>query len=408
VRAPAYLAKSPIGSYTRPNLWGLASATNRMRDPRREQQPQGTNDAAHGGAPRSIATTAERLSRKLHTIRDERRSMLMELGYTERDAEELEEECKLLAAADTPRRRANGRAGRNIVADAQLRLFEQEQRGDFYRVPITPQQEFPTLLTRLPLFVPGLRSTAAEELDEDRARPFTTPWGSGRQFGAPLTVYDEDTLIALTRLRQSLLVGEGDRLPKPVSAVSAANREVHVHAMFVLLSQVQAFCGGSQGGRNTKLRMASIKRLAATRIEFSNKSEDKLIGKGTTIGLIDVAWETYYDESMLYVQFTPVMAAWLESAYSFIDWEIRRKLSAPGKAIHRFLSGQRRGQYAIYIDKLMNTIGYPRDIKYFARDLRQTMAQLQELGWVSRWRIDGTGRNAPLKLVVERDGPTAD
>ncbi len=36
------------------------------------------------------------------------------------------------------------------------------------------------------------------------------------------------------------------------------------------------------------------------------------------------------------------------------------------------------------------------------------MAQLQELGWVSRWRIDGTGRNAPLKLVVERDGRTAD
>lgn len=39
--------------------------------------------------------------------------------------------------------------------------------------------------------------------------------------------------------------------------------------------------------------MDSIKRLAATVIEFTAKTADRLTSKGTEIKLIDVAWQEY-------------------------------------------------------------------------------------------------------------------
>lgn len=297
-----------------------------------------------------------------------------------------------------------GRTSESVVERAQMDLFNLERRGQFVAVAITPNNEFPTLLTRLPIFVPGRAKKQREQLDRDNALPFETSWGMGRKFGPPLTVYDEDTLIALGRLRQNMLIGDPGKMPYPISTLYRQDDsdDVHVHVVYCMLSDIQDMCGTSKGGRNNKLRLASIKRLAGTKIEFSKETQDKVKSTGTTIDLIHVKWDVYEDNAILYIQFSPIMATWLESAYTYIDWNLRKQLrSDVGKAVHRFLSGQPR-QYSIGCKKLQATIGHSGPYKHFMADLREALAQLTEAGWIQTSEIEGNGRKQPHKLVLQR------
>lgn len=301
------------------------------------------------------------------------------------------------------RHQTRGRTSESVVERAQLKLFDLERAGQFAAYPVSPNNEFPTLLTRLPLFKPGRASSQAALLDKDLALPFATSWGDGRKFGPPLTVYDEDTLMAIGRLRQNMLIGHPNKMPAPISAMYRADGEedVRVHVVYCMLGDIQDMCGTSKGGRNNKLRLASIKRLAATKIEFSRETQEKT-RSGTTIDLIHVKWEEYEDSATLYIQFSPVMVTWLENAYTYIDWNIRRQLTSDvGKAVHRFLSGQPKS-YSIFTRKLQATIGHQSSYKEFSRLLREALGQLQDLGWLESWSIEGNGRSKPHKLILKR------
>ena len=310
------------------------------------------------------------------------------------------------ARKETPPQRigTRGRTSESVGERAQLNLFNLERRGQFVAVPITPNNEFPTLLTRLPIFVPGRAKKQRERLDRDNALPFETSWGMGRKFGPPLTVYDEDTLIALGRLRQNMLIGDPGKMPYPISTLYREENkdDVHVHVVYCMLSDIQDMCGTSKGGRNNKLRLESIKRLAGTKIEFNKETRDKVKSTGTTIDLIHVKWDVYEDNAILYIQFSPIMATWLESAYTYIDWNLRKQLRTDvGKAVHRFLSGQPR-RYAIFTKKLQATIGHTGPYKHFMANLREAMAQFTEAGWVQAAEITGNGRKQPHKLELQR------
>ena len=304
-----------------------------------------------------------------------------------------------------PRREGTrGRTSEAVVERAQLDLFELERRGQFTAVSISPQNEFPTLLTRIPIFVPGRARKQRERLDKDNSLPFRTSWGTGRKFGPPLTVYDEDTLMALGRLRHNMLIGAPSKMPYPVSKLYASDEQsdVHVHVVLCMLSDIQAMCGTSVGGRNNRLRLESVRRLAATKIELNKETQDKVRFAGTTIDLVHVRWDVYDENATLYVQFSPIMAHWLERAYTFVDWNLRRRLRTDvGKAVHRFLSGQPR-KYQIFAKKLQTTIGHVGPYKYFMADLREALLQLQEAGWTREHEILGNGRKQPHKLVVDR------
>lgn len=301
------------------------------------------------------------------------------------------------------RRNNRGRSSSSVIEQSQLSLFELERAGRFTKHPITAQSEYPTFLTRLPIFVPGRRSNQRQLLDAENAIPFKTPWGEGRKHGPPLTVYDEDTLIAIGHLRQNLLIGRPNNLPMPVSELYKTRGEenVHVHVVHCMLSDIQNVCGTSQGGKNNRLRLDSIKRLSSTTIEFNTKTAEKFVGRGTVIKLIDVAWQTYEDNAILFIQFSPVMAAWFEREYTYLNWELRKKLSDTGKALHRFFSSQPK-QYEIFTKKLMYTIGYMREYKKFMADLRGTLDRLQIEQWVTNFKIVGSGRRKPHKLVLNR------
>lgn len=315
------------------------------------------------------------------------------------------EEVKAAVPASEPAReqRNRGRASESVVEQAQLDLFRLERRGQFKAVAINASSEFPTLLTRIPIFIPGRVKRQLSSLDRDHALRFETPWGTGRKFGPPLSVYDEDTLMALGRLRQNMLIGPPANMPYPVSRLYQRNDDpnVHVHVVLCMISDIQRMCGTSSGGRNDRLRLESVRRLAGTKVEFSKETQKK-VKSGTTIDLIHVKWDEYEENAVLYVQFSPIMAAWLETAYTYVDWNIRRQLrSDVGKAVHRFLSGQGK-RYQIFTKKLQTTIGHTGRYKDFVADLREALGQLQELGWVSGWEISGNGRKYPHKLSIVR------
>ena len=332
----------------------------------------------------------------------------LQLSLHVANSEDLERRARKTMPPE--RRGTRGRSSDSVVEQAQLDLFQLERRGQFTAVSINPQNEFPTLLTRLPIFVPGRARKQRELLDNDNALPFQTSWGTGRKFGPPLTVYDEDTLMALGRLRQNMLIGDPGKMPYPVSKLYARTGEtdVHVHVVFCMLSDIQAMCGTSVGGRNNKLRLESVRRLAGTKIEFNKQTQDKVEFSGTTIDLVHVKWDAYEDNAVLYIQFSPIMAQWLERAYTYIDWNLRRKLRTDvGKAVHRFLSGQ-PPKYMIFTRKLQNTIGHVGPYKHFMADLREAMEQLQSEKWLGDFQIVGNGRKTPHKLLIHRSksGPT--
>ncbi|MYE81013.1 MAG: hypothetical protein F4X36_04060 [Gammaproteobacteria bacterium] len=313
--------------------------------------------------------------------------------------------ARIARESSPPQRQGTrGRTSEAVVERAQLDLFELERSGQFTAVSIHPQNEFPTLLTRIPIFVPGRARRQRARLDQDHSLPFRTSWGTGRKFGPPLTVYDEDTLMALGRLRHNMLIGNPAKMPYPVSKLYASDEEpdVHVHVVLCMLSDIQAMCGTSVGGRNNKLRLQSVRRLAATKIELNKETRDKVRFAGTTIDLVHVRWDVYEDNAVLYVQFSPIMAQWLERAYTYVDWNVRRGLRTDvGKSVHRFLSGQPR-KYQIFTRKLQATIGHDGPYKYFMADLREALQQLQDADWIRDCAILGNGRKQPHKLVVDR------
>lgn len=306
-------------------------------------------------------------------------------------------------APEVSARPKRGRAGRTMIEAAQMELLAMEQTGRFSQRSLRPENEYPALLTRLPIFVPGKRSNQRDRLDADNALPFSTSWGSGRKHGPPVTVYDEDTLIALLHLRKSRLAGPPRNLPVPVADIfkNTADTDVYVHVTQCMLSDIQRECGGSLGGRNLQLRLRSLKRLAAQVIEFDRATADKAAGGGTSIKLIEVLWQMYNENAVIYVQFHPVMATWLEHEYTFVNWQIRKHLTDTGKAIHRFLAGQPK-HYKIGLQKLCETIGYQRQYKYFVADLKETMHRLEDLNWVTSWVVAGNGRRVRHQLTVQR------
>ena len=366
-----------------------------VKQPEPDEQPQNTSTPI---LPRRLSKVLSNLKENLEK-RQQQRALAEDSSApnTDKDSDTITNHTQ------TGRSLIRGKTSENVILSAQMELFELEREGRFTSLPITPQSEFPTFLTRLPIFIPGRRSTQREMLDDENALAFSTPWGNGRKHGPPLTVYDEDTLIGIGRLRQKLLIGKPSQLPMTVSEVyrHQHDQDVRVHALYCMLTDIQSICETSRGGQNNKLRLNSLKRLAATSIEFDANTFDKYTGTGSTVKLIDVAWRHYYDNAVLYIQFTPVMADWYEKAYTYINWTIRRQLTDTGKAVHRFLSGQPK-HYEIHVKKLMMTLGYPREYRRFTGDLRTACQQLRECGWLLEWKIEGNGRTLPHKLIIYR------
>lgn len=305
-----------------------------------------------------------------------------------------------------PHQRPRGYGSRQALRRQLSLPLPGEQEGLLERTRLPPADELPTFFTRVPIFAPGF-SRSQKALIEDARLRISTPWGTVTRNGPALTIYDEDTLYALVHLRDARLVAPKEYLPSGSTDVAFDLALEHesdprhiVHCTRCLISDIQRFLGRSDGGRSAKDTLESIKRIARTSLEF--EAEIPHIAKrGGILRIYDVLWECWDRDSILFVQFSPVIARWLEKDFTFIEWSVRRQLSDTGKAIHRFLSSQPRA-YRISCEKLQATIFYMRDFKSFMRDLRSVLAQLQQIGWLTDYDVTGTGRKTPYVLHVYR------
>lgn len=301
--------------------------------------------------------------------------------------------------------RARGYSSRKALNQQLSLALPGEEQGLIERTRLPPIDELPTFFTRVPLFAPGF-SRSQRALIEDARLKISTSWGSVIRNGPALTIYDEDTLYALVHLRDSRIVAPMEYLPtgSDLSAELILEGESDprpvVHWTRCLISDIQRFLGRSDGGRSTKDTLESIKRIARTSLEFETEIPH-VAQRGGILRIYDVLWECWEQDSVIFVQFSPVIAKWLEKDFTYIDWEVRRQLTDTGKAVHRFLSSQPK-LYNIGCEKLRSTIFYMRDFKSFMRDLRSILAQLEQIGWLSGFEISGTGRKTPYVLHVSR------
>lgn len=296
---------------------------------------------------------------------------------------------------------------RKRLAELEESFARSESQGLFVSYPITPSNEFPTLLARLPIFRPTRRGHQQRLVNKEFALEFKTPFGNGRRHGPPLTVRDEDTLIALTRLRSKRVYGLPQSLPISIADIYAtknASGTVGAHYVVCSIDQINRELGLTDGGLNYKRTFQSVKRLGATMLELNLKRHERYLGEvktGRMLQLIHVQWQMFQDNGLLVVLFPPVIANWLENEYTYIDWPVRLKLSDLGKCLHRFLSSQPK-KYRGELNKIAVTIGYDGPAKNVKQRMRSSLEQLLALGWLRTYRISGNGRTQPLLLHISR------
>ena len=276
--------------------------------------------------------------------------------------------------------------------------------------PILPKNEIPTLLARLPIFPPVQRQRQKSMVDKDNAWVFRTAYGSGRRHGPPLTVRDEDTLIAILRRRDRRLYGESINLPIPLAPMFSSHGEkaVEVHCVVCTIRELIDELRLTRGGDNFTQTLDSVKRLGGTRIEISVTKTDRYFGKfeaGTPISLIDVQWKAYEEEGVLFIQIPPLIVHWLEREYTYLNWDVRLQLNDLGKALHRYLSSQlskKRPQFTGDLMMVAEAIGYAGPSKNTKARFKEALARIQATQWISSFNITGTGRAKPLQLHVAK------
>ncbi|MEL6214952.1 MAG: hypothetical protein AAFQ99_04670, partial [Pseudomonadota bacterium] len=147
-----------------------------------------------------------------------------------------------------------------------------------------------------------------------------------------------------------------------------------------------------------------IKRLGHTSIELTLNKHDKYLGpsqKGRILRLIDVAWDTYEHDGLIFAVFPPTIVNWFNEHFTYLDWDVRRQLDDLGKSLHRFLSSQGK-RYNGEVLKISATIGYDGPSKNVRQRFRRSLERMQAIGWLTSFRFSGNGRSQPLRLHIER------
>jgi hypothetical protein len=323
----------------------------------------------------------------------------------------LESELEDTDQVSPQKKSTNGLTSNKLVELAEESLYQNEQLGLFDAIPIASKNALPTLLTRIPLFMPIPKAKQKEFLDDDNALPFETPFGEGKRYGANLCVFDEDVMYCLSRLSKKRLSGERDKLPisVPITYKSDEKGKVHVNAVLCTVSEILKELELSDGGRERKRIIESIERLSSATLVLKLNKHDRYLGHceiGKAIKLLDVEWQRYSTDGIIYGQFSPVFTYWLEEEYTFVDWEIRKKLKTSlAKALHRYLSGQlsNRNKELTKLNKLDDialSIGYSCRKSSMKKNFQKALEELKSAGYLLDADITGTGRAESFRILA--------
>ncbi len=297
-----------------------------------------------------------------------------------------------------------------LVASANDKLIQAEQLGLFDAYLIKKTRMFPTLLARLPIFLPGPASRQKQLLDEDLAYPFSTPFGRGRRFGPPVNIEDEEILFAMLRLSEKRLIGNGHQFPVPLDGGDLWLKDdesghVTVQVALATVGQINAEAGLVKAGNNYKNTLSSIKRLNQISIELETRKQEMYLGEswnGGKIRLVDIKWHAYKQEGLIYAQFTPIMVKWLKEQATYYNWEIRRKLtSSNARALHRFLSTQGQS-YTAPLNYIADTIEWHGNRQRLRPRMEAALIDLRDNHNWCDFEITGKGRATPFVLKFRR------
>ncbi|WP_157197812.1 MULTISPECIES: hypothetical protein [Methylomonas] len=298
--------------------------------------------------------------------------------------------------------------GRKLVKAADDKLLEAEQLGLFTSLMVTDNNAIPTLLARLPIFIPIPARHQRSMLDKDMAFAFETPFGRGRRFGPPVTIEDEDVLFAMLQLSGRRLIGQPSKLPVPLNDSSWLHDDrgnLTVQIMIATVGQINKELGINDSGLNYKSTVESIKRLGHVSIELETKKRDLYLGEtwtGQTIRLVDIQWQTYKEDGLIFAQFSPLMVKWLREQATYHNWKIRRSIkSANGRALYRFLCTQ-GNYYKRELDYIADAIHWHGNRSRLRPRIEAVLQQLKEqFNWCD-YHIHGTGRSEPFILEFWR------
>jgi len=303
--------------------------------------------------------------------------------------------------------------GNNLIDQARLQILQAEQLGLFTSYLVTNRNAIPSLLARLPIFLPIKAKKQLELLDADLAFSFETPFGRGRRFGPPVTIFDEDVLYTLLKLSERRLIGQGKNLPIPLGHdewLGNDNNDLTVQVAVTLLTGILDEMGLARSGVNYNRCLASVKRLNHVSFELEIKKTNLYLGEtwsGEKIRLIDVKWQSGVEEGLIYAQITPVIVKWMQEQFTYFDWDVRRKLTTENdKAVHRFLSTQ-GDHYKKEITYIADVVGLDVDKNRLKKTFVSLMDKLEKYGWCT-YLIHGTGRSKPhiLEIFRTKNGKT--
>jgi len=295
----------------------------------------------------------------------------------------------------------------NFITDFNIEQFE-----------LFPSREYPTPLSRIPLFTPSQRNKARElEIEKTKDTDFirlNSTWDKGGVYksGPTLTVYDEDTFIGLLLLRKSALKGKPSKMPSKHmnhtgSTISNNNeKDVLVHSGYFLISELETKIRGTKppkagwGGEALKNRRDSVERLGATILKFTQPQNlDKYRGK--QIQIVSIDWVSSDKEAYYYFEFHPAIALWLTEFRTYIDFGIRRQLTPFGKALHRFLSSQKSNKfYKKDWEDILVAIGFNGRTSEAKRKGISELNKLVKLGFIKSGSIEGNGRSEAFVMHI--------
>ncbi|KPK49496.1 MAG: hypothetical protein AMS22_13590 [Thiotrichales bacterium SG8_50] len=303
----------------------------------------------------------------------------------------------------------NGMTSGKLVELAESEVYKNEQLGLFDAIPIASREVIPTLLTRIPVFMPITKAKQKQLLDDDNALPFETPFGKGKRYGANLTVFDEDVLYAMARLSRKKLIGPHSNMPIKVSQIYKANEKgsVNVDTVVCTVTDILDTLGLSKGGKLRKDVVDSLERLASTTLLLTLNKEDRYLGRcelGKPIKLMDVEWQLYSSDGIIYAQFSPIVTYWLESEYTYYDWDTRKQLkNRLAKALHRYLSSQPKDFFKLNkLDDIAASVGHHVRRCDLKSSFVRALDELKKVGFLIDYEIEGTGKGTPFRLYATR------
>jgi hypothetical protein len=253
---------------------------------------------------------------------------------------------------------------------------------------------------------------------QDRSERDTKGWGPNdadsyeagdlriERFGPGLSIYDEDTLIAILQLgAERSYRGPRSILNRTLKTVDDGdpNAIEEVLVGSVTPYKVNRYLQRGTGGESLKQCQQSIDRLAVTQLLFIFEKAGKKMSAKFFEYLAD-----FKATENTFFRIDPVMVKLLRE-YAEFDLTLRRKLSDTGKSVHRYLSGQDADNRIPLVD-LMHHIRYQGELKEFKRLLTDGRANykgqlqiLKEEQWLLDFEITGTGRKTPFVLHTRRN-----